>query len=789
VSAYLQKNALINAAFRVIANTTPVTAIALAVLVAQMTPVLAQNSSAGRAPQRIQHPDFVGAQVCGQCHAAELKAWTGSHHQRSMLEATAESMLGDFADARFERGGVEVRFFKRDGRFFVRADGPDGKPGDYEIAYTFGVTPLQQYLVAFPGGRLQVLPLAWDSRPAAQGGQRWFHLYANEQITRSDQLHWTGIYQNWNLQCAECHSTNLRKNYSQITNSYSTTFTEVNVACEACHGPGARHVAWATGPKPSSTPADREKGLAISLRSRWQQAWQFINPDAKSAQRDNAAPQSVMNVCGHCHARRSTIVEQAPSGQALEITHLPSLPSPPAYFADGQQNDEVYVWESFRQSRMFQKGVTCMDCHEPHSLKLRVEGNSVCGHCHNAETYDSGKHHNHGARSAGAQCVNCHMPQRNYMTVDPRRDHFIRVPRPDISAAVGSPDACTSCHNGKDQQWAAAAMDGWYGKTWRDRPSDALAMHAGAVHGPTALPELLAIAKDRARPANVRAAALSQAQAHARRESYADLPSYLDDPEPLVRIAALGWVGRLAPQQRASIAGRLLGDPTRAVRITAASALAGLPDGMFPDPLRSARVHALQEYANSLALNADWPASNVERGNLQASRGQLDDARKSYQRALALDPQFAGGYVNLADLERRVGNESEAEAVLRRGLALLPRAADLRHALGLTLVRRGARDEALGELAAAADGAADNARYTYVYAVALQSAGQRDDALRYLEAFSARHPLDVDVLGALVSLNREAGRRDQALKFARQLLAVLPNEAALDRLVRELETP
>jgi tetratricopeptide (TPR) repeat protein/nitrate/TMAO reductase-like tetraheme cytochrome c subunit len=703
-----------------------------------------------------------------------------------MLEATADSVLGDFSDARFERQGIESRFFKRDGKFMVRTDGPDGRLTDYEIVYTFGVTPLQQYLVAFPGGRLQVLQLAWDSRPVAQGGQRWFHLQGNERISHTDGFHWTGVYQNWNMQCAECHSTNLRKNYSPATSSYSTTFTEINVACESCHGPGARHVTWARGAK---QPADSRKGLAIGLKSRWQEAWQFLNPDSASAQRDAPAQQSLMNVCANCHSQRSQIAEQAPSGEPLEHTHRPTLPSPPNYFADGQQNGEVYIWESFRQSRMFQKGVTCMDCHEPHSLKVRVEGNSLCGHCHNSETFDSRKHHFHESKSAGAQCVNCHMPQRIYMSIDPRRDHFIRVPRPDVSAAVGSPDACTSCHDGKPQSWAAEAMDGWYGQRWRDRPTDALALHAGAVHGAKALPELLAIARDGARPANVRAVALSLAEGHVQREAFADLQSYLSDIDPLIRIAALGWIGRLAPQQRAGIAGPLLADPTRAVRVAAASALIGIPDTAFPDPMRASRVQALQEYANSLALNADWPASNVERGNLLASRGQMDDARKAYERAIALDPRLIGGYVNLADFERQTGNDAGAEQVLRRGLAVLPQAADLRHALGLTLVRRGARDQALNELAAAAEAAPDNARYAYVHAIALQSAGRLVDALRSLEAFNARQSDNVDVLSALVSFNREAGRREDALKFARRLKTVLPNEPGVDRLLRELERP
>ena len=304
-----------------------------------------------------------------------------------MQAATAATVLGNFADARFRHQGVESSFFKRGDKFMVRTDGPDGKLADYEIAYTFGVYPLQQYLIAFPGGRYQALPIAWDARPKDQGGQRWFHLQPGEKIDHTDPLHWTGRYQNWALQCAECHSTDLKKGYDAASDTYKTTYSEINVACEACHGQGSRHVNWAREAK-APYAAHGDKGLP-ALATRWNEAWKFPASDARFAVRDKPADPAGMNTCAACHARRATLSEARKAGAPLEDSHRLAMLTAPNYHADGQQREEVYVWGSFLQSKMHQNGVTCMDCHEPHSLKLRAEGNALCTRCHNAAEFDA----------------------------------------------------------------------------------------------------------------------------------------------------------------------------------------------------------------------------------------------------------------------------------------------------------------------------------------------------------------------------------------------------------------
>ena len=729
--------------------------------------------------------DFVGAAACKQCHESEFKAWTGSHHQLAMQVANASTVLGNFGGGKLRAFGVESTFFERDGRFMVRTDGADGKLSDFEVKYTFGVTPLQQYLVEFPGGRYQALPVAWDTRPKSDGGQRWFHLYPKEKIDHKDQLHWTGIYQNWNLQCASCHSTNLTKGYDSGSDTYKTTFSELNVACEACHGPGSRHTEWAKQAR-APYPAAGDKGL-VALKTRWQDAWKFPAADAKYAQRDKPADASAMNTCAACHARRSTIAEHGQPGAALEETHRLALLMPPNYHADGQQRDEVYVWGSFLQSKMFQRGVTCMDCHEPHALKLRAEGNALCVRCHNAAVFDTETHHFHKAGAKGAQCVSCHMPTQNYMLIHDRLDHSIRIPRPDLSTSLGSPNACTQCHVERKSGWAAAAMDKWYGKAWRERSHYGTTLHAGATQGAKALPSLLALADDAATPSIVKATAAALAQSYIRAGDLPDVRKMLANADSAVRIAALGLLEPFEPAVRAQAGAQLLGDPVRGVRVEAARVLADVAEDQVPPDLRGTRERATNEYVESLKQDADWPASNVNLGNLRMRQKRSEEAISAYQRALSLDARFAGAYVNLADCYRQLGRDAEGEKLLRRGLSLLARTADLHHALGLLLIRKGDKVAALKELQTAVQLAPESARYAYVYAIALHSTGRRDAALAELRSASARHPYDPEILGALVSMNREAGDDKAALSYARKIAEVYPGDPAVQRLLSDLD--
>jgi predicted CXXCH cytochrome family protein len=415
-------------------------------------PVIASEQSA------MLNAKFVGSAECATCHQRENYLWRGSHHQLAMQPATNSAVLGDFNNANFSNDGITSIFFRRNSKFMVRTDGPDGALRDYEIKYTFGVAPLQQYLIAMPGGRLQALGIAWDSRPRERGGQRWFFLYPDQKIPFSDPLHWTSIDQTWNFICADCHSTNLRKNYDLRTRSYATTYAEIDVGCEACHGPGSNHVSWARK-RGDWRKFDSNHGLNIALDEREGVSWLADSGGDTIHRSRPRESEREIQMCARCHSRRGEIYEDYVHGQAVDDDYRVALLDQGIYFQDGQIKGEVYEYGSFVQSRMFHAGVTCSDCHEPHSLKLRADGNNVCLQCHSAPKYDSPKHHFHQKGSPGAQCVECHMPSRTYMIIDARRDHSLRIPRPDLSAKIGTPNACTNCHKDKSSQWATDSLD------------------------------------------------------------------------------------------------------------------------------------------------------------------------------------------------------------------------------------------------------------------------------------------------------------------------------------------
>ncbi len=684
---------------------------------------------------------FVGRAACAGCHAAEDRLWQGSHHDLAMQEATDLTVLGDFADRDFEKDSVVSRFFRRDGRFMVRTDGPDGGLADFEVKYTFGVAPLQQYLVELPGGRLQALPMAWDSRPKDEGGGRWFHLHPGEKIDHDDELHWTGASQNWNFMCAECHSTNVQKNYDAGSRTYRTTWSEIDVACEACHGPGSRHVAFEQKAGGSGAVDSANRGLVLSLSERRDVRWP-IDPQSGNARRSSPRQtETEIQTCARCHARRAQLFGDYRYRELMD-SHLPSLLEDPLYHADGQVDGEVYEYGSFIQSRMFDAGVTCGDCHDPHSLALRAPGNGVCLQCHSAAKYDAATHHFHAAGAAGSHCVDCHMPVTSYMLVDPRHDHSLRIPRPDQSAKIGTPNACNGCHRERSADWAADQVRRWYGHDPSGHQQYAETLAAARVASGDTEAKLVALLENREQPAIARATAAAALGPLLTSASLPALVAALGDADPRVRAAAVEALDALPPDQRWSIANQLLRDPVRVVRALAAGALAGVAAGQLPDADRAALESATQEYIEAQRLNADEPAAQVNLGNFFTARGQNAEAETAYREALALNPSWVAAYVNLADLFRQTGRDGDGETLLREGLARVPDSAALHHSLGLLQIRRKDVTAALVSLKRAAELAPDDARFVYVYAVALDGDGKSDDARAIVDQALERMPSD-----------------------------------------------
>ncbi len=739
---------------------------------------------AARGPRQPARPValYVGSEACRSCHQAAYDKWRRSHHGLAMAPAREDTVLANFDDATFTEQGKTTRFHRKDGKYFVRTEGPDGRPGDFEVAYTFGWFPLQQYLIPFPGGRLQSLSIAWDVPQ-----KRWFSLYPGQGIPPTDWLHWTRPAQNWNVMCSECHSTGVRKRYDPERDTYQTTWSEISVGCEACHGPGSLHAEWAKKPAMGRPPV---ANAALTVKT------------------SGLSNRDLVNLCAPCHARRSELRDlDRPGGEPLDL-FLPVLLAPGVFYPDGQILEEDYEYHSFLQSKMYANGVKCSDCHDVHSAKRHKEGNDLCLRCHRADTYDTPAHHFHkkvyqGRPSEGASCIACHMPGRNYMVVHFRRDHSLRVPRPDLSAQIGTPNACSQsgCHADKPLRWAVEAYNKWYGA--KRKPHYGTVLAAARERKPEARGDLLELAADRLRPAIVRATALDLLWVYPGEDGARLLQRALGDEDPLIRRTAAHHIRFADPKQLVRVLAPLLKDPVLAVRTEAVSRLAEVPQGLLSEAQVREFGAALEDYRKVLAYTADMPSGRYNWAILEQNLGRPDLAEKQYRRALAIDDQFYLAQVNLALLLNGQGKNAEAERLLQEALRLNPRNAGVAFNLGLLLGEEGKTAEAeaalrtalkadpamapaaynLAVLVASRNGAEavelsrraaelrpEEPRYAYTLAFYQRQRGDAAGAARTLEQLLQRHPAYGEAYLLLGDLYAGSGKVQEARQlFARAL--------------------
>jgi predicted CXXCH cytochrome family protein len=702
----------------------------------------------------------------------QASAWKGSHHALAMQRASASSVRGNFDDAELAGPPASTRLFRRDGEFWMNTSDAEGNPRDFRVDYTFGAEPLQQYLVALDGGRYQAVTTAWDTRPAESGGQRWFHL--EDGVTdHEDPLHWTGVYYNWNSSCAECHSTGLTKNLDFATGEFATTWSSENVDCEACHGPGSLHAA---------APATARLALPAVPR-----AWAFTE-GARIAQRVPAGVgDAEIDVCAQCHSRRTQFSDAYEPGDSFLEAFRPALLDAPLYHADGQILDEVYEYGSFLQSPMYAAGVTCTDCHDPHSGQLRATGNGLCAGCHSPNAYDTSEHHRHTAGETGSLCVDCHMAERTYMVIDGRRDHSFRVPRPDLSLLLGVPNACNSCHEDRSVEWAASRVSEWFPAGRSGTFHYGQALHAGRAWTADRHSLLTRVIAEPEMPPIVRATAISLLAVQMDDSDIELISRGVSDAAPVVQLAAIEALQSVPVSLRVDLAQRFLSDSAAALQMVAGRVLLPARDALSV-ARRADLDAALAAYTAAQRFNADRAESLLNLGNLEVERGAFAAAEATYRLALQRQPRFAPTYVNLADLYRQQGREGEAEEMLRRGIELEPSDPSLKHALGLSLVRSRRLDEALEMLGEASEHGTAEPLYAYVYGVALHSSGARDAGLEELESVAERFPGYAPVLFALATMHRDAGDIETAREHARRLLEISPGDTAARALAAELGT-
>ncbi len=607
-------------------------------------------------------PDYVGSQTCAVCHTKQMQEWEGSDHALAWTLPNENTVLGDFDDASFASQGVTARFTRQSGDFYIETTGADGALRNFKVAGVIGVAPLQQYILETEPGRYQTLDIAWDVE-----GARWYFVFPDQVRPAGDGLHWTGPYKNFNARCAECHATGFEKNYDPDTSSYTSTQAEIGVGCEACHGPGQKHTEWA------ENPAGYDPGR-----------WLNLNQMGLTVAFTEGDPETEIQLCAACHSRREAFSDDSPiAGTPYNDAYRLALLRPELYEADGTIKEEVYVYGSFMQSKMYAAGVTCSDCHNPHQAALELDINATCAQCHSPAgnprfpdlklaVYDDPSHTFHPLGSDASSCAACHMAERTYMGVDPRSDHNFRVPRPDLARQSGAPDTCTDCHTDQTAGWAAEQIALWYPDTGQRGPDFSQAFNAARLNPGASAASLVEIAENDDLAGIVRASALELLRGAMDEAMAARVAPLINDPDPLVRATAIALQRGASPRDRVQ---RIVGsfeDPVKLVRIAAAREFLDAPVARLPARVDKAARKSTDEWRASLFNKADFPETNMAIGGMSLVLRDVDASVLAFREAARLDPQLIRAWVMVARILAAIEDMDGARAALDEALIANP---------------------------------------------------------------------------------------------------------------------
>lgn len=660
------------------------------------------------------------ASACGSCHAEQMQQWQGSHHALAMQPANSSTLLGDFSTAA-RQGSLAAKFSRNKQGAWVNLQEGQADPTDHKVEHVFGVEPLQQYLTQAPDGRLQVLPFAWDARAASLGGQRWFTLFEPQSRPPTDRLHWQQPLQNWDGMCADCHATNLQRQYDVQTDRFATQWQAGNVGCLACHTPRNKTIT-----------ADTESDTGV-----WQR-----KPEAATARLTMPRDTHYMQGCAACHSLRTPLTDGFQAGQPFLDNFRLSLLEPNLYHPDGQIKEEVYVWGSFLQSKMFAQGVACNDCHNPHTLELQATGDALCGQCHSLPQFAQTQHHGHEQGSSGSLCVNCHMPATTYMGVDARRDHKFVVPRPHLALEFDVPNVCSDCHVDKNANWSAQALHKLHGNpqalTQNQRAvlTSQHSLPASSV-APLSMAVINSVLADSTLPQITQASVLAQQArllpAGEAPVSVATLARLANTPfdDALLALTALDIAKLLPTDQRLLVAQSSLTAPRRALRVAAADALLGAP---IPAGAQSSFTKAFEELGKAQAQTAWRGEGRMNLALTQQRLGNLAAAEQQYKQSMLIDPYFAPAYINLADIYRQQQRGVEAASLYAQALAAVPDDASLRYSYALHLVRAKQMAGALVQSKKAVDLAVGDVQMATLYVLVLDGLGRTREGLLWLQA-------------------------------------------------------
>jgi tetratricopeptide (TPR) repeat protein len=712
-------------------------------------------------PEAQAFAQYAGSQSCRECHQALFEQWSKSNHGLAERPLRDDMDKVSFEPARSMQHGsqtTEVRV--KEGKHEVVSLGFENKQQPYEVERVIGNDPLRQYLVKAFGGRLQTLEASYDPHK-----NEWFNVYGNEDRKPGEWGHWTGRGMTWNTMCASCHNTRLRKNYDEPTDSFHTKMAEMTVSCEACHGPMKAHAGWR-----KQYPNSREVDPTITKNT----------------------PKQTLDSCGACHARRSELTGDFKPGDDFFDHHaLAIVDESNLFHADGQIRDEDYELSSFLSSKMHSAGVSCSDCHNPHTGKTILPGNDLCMRCHTAPTpafpkapaINLAAHTFHQPQSTGSQCINCHMPQTVYMQRHSRHDHGFTIPDPLLTKQIGVPNACNRCHTDKDTDWSLTATEKWYGaKMERSTRYGALTIASARNGDPASRDGLMKLIQSETESGYWKASAVRLMDPFMTdRTVFPTVMGLAANTDPLVRASVARAMEPLlavnSPSARATVQ-QLLGDPVRSVRLAAAWSLRSSLDEASP---------VGKELQQMLSLNADQPSGQLQQGAYYFARNDAANALLHYEKAAQWDPNSAPIRHELAVAYSTTGKLKEALHELEEAVRLEPNTAEYHFKLSLAYNEAGDAEATIRSLEQTVKLEPLYARAWYNLGLARNAKGDTAGAIDALKRGEQANPNDASIPYARATIHARLKQLEEARDAAIKAVQIQPDNQDAMQLLRSLQ--
>ena len=749
-------------------------ALGLVMVVLREKSAAPQKGTASRSPS----PVYAGSLSCKECHTDIFEKWQDSHHALAEVPFDDQIHGSAFEPGReVKHGGQKTVIGRTDGACTITTMGADGKVATFTPLRVIGKSPLWQVVVAAEGGREQVTSLAYD--PVKH---EWFDVYGDENRRPDEWGFWANRGMTWNAMCGSCHNTGYEKNYAPETDSYDTRFFELGVGCEGCHGPQQNHVRAMTAEEKTASekdPSEESNWLTAAFRKDRSVGEPILSePERAHATR-------MMDTCGSCHARRVDLTGTFRPGDLFLDHFRPVIPDETdLFYEDGQVREEDYEYTSFLSSRMYALGVRCSHCHDPHTARLRTQGNPLCLNCHQGKI-DPVTHSHHDVTQSGGQCVGCHMPETTYMQRHPRRDHGFTIPDPALTRDYGIPNACNRCHEDQSVEWALEWTSTWYGERMDRHTQERARVLAEARRQREGASGKLAAFLKKETSTFWRAVGLglSEPWLQATPDLQEVLSEALASDDPLLRSTAARLTGglledpNLTPRTREAIKellAKLIEDPVRAVRIDTAWALR-----------RSLSLtnDAGRELERYLAYNSDQPAGALQRGifhfDRQEKPGNLGKAIGWLEKAVTWDPNAAPLHQSLAIAYSSAGRPRQAIVSLERAHALEPKQATYTYDLALGLSELGKLEEAERYLQRTVELDETFARAWYNLALARNQLGKPQEAIDTLRKLQALEPQNPDYVYTRATILRDMGRFEDALKTVKEAEQLAPGTPLL----------